>query len=142
MSSDLNQLVGLYIAVRDRKQELEFQHKNAIAELSLRLEGLEQRILSALEEQNITGAVVVEAGRVERRITTRMTIEDEDTFYDWIHEKMRAYKPGELDPLHFLERRVAQKATKDYLEVHEECPPGVGTSRKHTIRVVKVRQPK
>jgi len=106
------------------------------------MDGLEQLILAALESQNITGAVALEAGRVERRITTRMTIEDEDRFYDWIHERMRAYKPGDPDPLHFLERRVSQKVSKEYLEVNEECPPGVGTARKQSIRVVKARQSK
>jgi len=137
VSVSLNRKVAAYVAIRDKMQALAFEHKNALAELGLRQDGLEQQILAELDELGITGAVTVEAGRVERRVSTRAVIENEDEFFDWIHQKVKSWTPGEQDPLHYLERRVAQKRTKDHIEDVGVPPPGVGTVRKQSLRIVK-----
>lgn len=107
-----------YIALRNRKKDIEARHKAELKPLNDVMDQLEVLMLQFLQANGMK-SVSTEAGT--SFIVTRRSykITDRDDFRSWCEVN------GRTD---FLEARPAKTAIDEYLEAGNPLPPGLDTS--------------
>lgn len=121
-------LVSAYIAIRDKKRDIEASMKSQLKELEEEIQIVESAILDLCKEIN-ADSIKTSGGIAMRTIKTRYTTNNWEAFYDMVHK----HKAFEL-----LERRIHQTHTKQFLEEFpDEHPPGLNIDRAYEITVRK-----
>jgi hypothetical protein len=112
---DVKDLLSKYIAVRDKKAQLEAAHKAKLAGLNAALEKAENLLLAWFNEHGMD-SVGCDTGTAYRTTRTSATVEDRETFFEWVRAN---------EAWHFLESRVAKTQVDEFVTEHQDLPPGI-----------------
>ena len=118
---DANQLVKVYIKIRDAKYAKERQMEEEIAALEQQLEVVEHELLE------ICKATGQDGGKTQYGSFTRYWTSDWDSMYKFIKD---------YDVPQILERRISQGVFKEFLNENPGfMPAGVNQESKYSITV-------
>jgi hypothetical protein len=129
--SDVNEmtvedLVGIYVKIRDAREENENKFKEKDTEFQEQLEVISARILNICNEQE-ADSIKTKAGTVTRRVTTRYWTSDWDSMYQFIQEH---------DAPFLLEKRIHGGNMKEFLQENPDVlPMGLQVDSKYTVVV-------
>ncbi len=116
------------VKLRDKRATLKKKFDEIDAQLKADMERLEAWLLQKLGEAG-TDTFKNESGTAYITETVRAGCGDWTLFWKWCADNHR---------VDMLEKRVASKAIQEYMEEHNELPPGVTIT---TYRDVTVRRP-
>lgn len=119
------QLVDLYIRLRDRRAQRKKAFENDDAADKGHQEKIEHLLMKQFQEEGTT-SVSCDAGTAYTSVKTSATVADWDAIFGFIKEK---------ELWQFLEHRVSKSAVDEYVTEHQELPPGVNMSRAITVNV-------
>jgi hypothetical protein len=123
---DANQLVKVYIKIRDAKEIKRKQMEAEIAELETQLDAVEHELLEICKATGQDGGKT-QFGSFTRSVKTRYWTSDWDSMYKFIREH---------DAPDLLERRIAQSNFAQFIqEFPELMPAGVNIESKYSITV-------
>tara|TARA_R100000908_G_C3751652_1_gene146205 strand:+ start:929 stop:1339 length:411 start_codon:yes stop_codon:yes gene_type:complete len=123
-----DELVKVYIKIREAIREKEAAHKEEIASLKEQFKMMSDLLLDHCKEHNAT-SVVTEFGTFYRTVRTKYWTSDWAAMYDFIVDKGAA---------HVLEKRINSKAMQEFLEENpESLPAGLNSDKAYTIQVRK-----
>jgi hypothetical protein len=115
---ELNDAIARYIAVRDKKQELEREHKERLLPLNEVLRKMENLFLGILNEQQAQN-IKTDAGTILKNTKTNVKVDDWEEVLHYIREN---------EAWDALDRRISKTFVEDMAE--QETPvPGVSLTR-------------
>ena len=129
MSTNIEELVNIYLTIRNQRESILREYEAKDAELKKDLQAVEQSLLSVCNETNSDGFKTA-AGTVTRKLNERFYCNDWDNFRDFVLEN----KAVDL-----FERRIHQGNFKEFMAGHEQdgLPPGINVMREFSITVRK-----
>lgn len=116
----MDEMIGLYVQLRDKKSEIQAQHKAELEPIDIGLSKLESRMQDALAEAGVTQMAGAH-GTAFTKINTSVSVEDWDAVLAYVAEN---------DATDILERRVSKTAVLERGDV-----PGLRTSQVKTLNV-------
>lgn len=125
----LDELVGNYIKLRDKKAQIKAEYDAKVDQIDALLGKIEAALLKKFEETGQESART-EAGTAFKSVKTSCTVADKDAFMAYV----KAQGAWEL-----LDIRANKTAVDQYRGVNEEIPPGLNW--RETV-VVGVNRPK
>lgn len=153
-TSQVDGVIGRYVAVRDEKEVLVERQKDEVASYNAQLKEIEQWCMQHLAK---VGAESVKAttGTVFTKVNVSITVKDREEFFGWIVEKVAEELLATLAaqgnvlafdakawaseaknaPTDMLEARCSKFAAEAYLESCGELPPGVARRADKTISI-------
>ena len=114
----IDELVGKYVQLRDRKAEMDSEHKLRVARVNEALDKIESILLKEFSESGLE-SVRTPAGTAYTVTRTSATVADREVFLTFAVD-------GHLD---MLENRVSKSAVEEYIEASGVPPPGVNIRR-------------
>jgi len=117
---DTSKLISYYIQLRDRKKEIQAQHREELEPVDaglMKLEGMLQEKLNEMGVDKMGG----DTGTVFTKVNTSISVEDWESVVDYVKSN---------DAYDLLERRVNKAAVVERGDV-----PGLRTSQMKTIQV-------
>ena len=123
---DANQLVNVYIKIRDAKEMKKKQMEAEIADLDQQLDAVEHELLEICKTTGQDGGKT-QHGSFTRAVKTRYWTSDWDSMYKFIREH---------DAPDLLERRIAQGNFSQFVKENpDNMPAGVNIESKYSITV-------
>jgi len=123
-----DELVRVYIKIRETIREKEAEHKAQIAGIKEDFERVGEELLTHCKNNNVK-SVVTEFGTFFRVVRTKYWTSDWAAMYKFIHEN---------DAAHVLDKRINIKAMQEFLEDNPETlPVGLHSEKAYTIQVRK-----
>ena len=123
---DANQLVSVYIKIRDAKEIKKKQMEAEIADLDVQLDAVEHELLEICKATGQDGGKT-QHGSFTRAVKTRYWTSDWDSMYKFIREH---------DAPDLLERRIAQGNFSQFVKENpDNMPAGVNIESKYSITV-------
>lgn len=119
----ISEIVSNYVAVRDKKKEMQDRHKAELAPLNEVLDGLESVMLKYMQEQGVN-SIAVDGGTAYQSKRTSFTVEDPVLFREWVTQQ------GDLT---YFESRASKSMVEAYLESTGELPAGLKYSADLTV---------
>jgi len=130
MNTDAEALVSAYINIRDERDRIINQQKQALKELELQLETVSKALLEICKENKLDG-FRTDFGTVSQITKTEYWTNDWESLYSFIKEN---------DAFHLLHKRINQSGMKEFLEEHSELhPAGLNVDQEYSIRVTRPR---
>jgi len=130
MNTDAEALVSAYINIRDERDRIINQQKQALKELELQLETVSKALLEICKENKLDG-FRTDFGTVSQITKTEYWTNDWESLYAFIKEN---------DAFHLLHKRVNQSGMKEFLEEHPDLhPAGLNVDQEYSIRVTRPR---
>ena len=127
---DANQLVKVYIKIRDAKERKVKQHEEELALLEQQLDVVEQELLAICKATGQDGGKT-ENGSFTRTVKTRYWTSDWDSMYQFIKDH---------DAPELLERRVHQGNFKEFLQDNpDKMPQGMNVDSRYSITVRRAK---
>ena len=127
---DANQLVKVYIKIRDAKERLVKQHEEALEKLEQQLDTVEQELLAICKATGQDGGKT-ENGSFTRTVKTRYWTSDWDSMYQFIKDH---------DAPELLERRIHQGNFKEFLQDNpDKMPQGMNVDARYSITVRRAK---
>jgi hypothetical protein len=128
-TTKLDELVKVYLTIRNERDRIEAERKAQIKELDDELAMLEQTFMATCNESNAK-SIRTSYGTVIRKLYERYTVNDGDSFRKFILSN------GAVD---LFEARIHQANFKEFLKENQAdgLPPGVNVMREFTIVVRK-----
>lgn len=124
----LDELVSVYLKMRNAISEKEDQHKAEIAALKEDFDLVANKLLSLCNDLGVD-SLKTPVGTVSRRVTSRYWTSDWGSLYKFIKDH---------DAPFLLEQRIHNSNMKQFLEDNpDEFPMGLQADRKFTIQVRK-----
>ena len=123
----VDELVGIYIELRDFKDKLKRKHSGELSPVNEKMNEIENRLQQHLIEQGVDSMKTAN-GTAFLQNSNSATVKDWDVTLDYIKKN---------DEWSFLEARVNKTAVKDYIASTGEVPPGVEFT---TTQVTRVRR--
>ena len=124
----VDQIVEVYIKIRDARDEARREADKIDADFESQLEVLEQQMLDVCKA---TGATSLKTphGTIMQSIKKRYWTNDWESLYKFIKDN---------DAFHLLHRRVNQSAMKEFLEENpDKVPAGLSSLTETTVTVRK-----
>jgi hypothetical protein len=121
----IDKVVEKYVALRDKKAQLENETKDKVREIKEKMLVLDAYIREKAEEQGVTSFKTNHG-------TAYVTTTDFAAVADW-DAVLQFVKDNEAFDL--LERRVSKSAVRGYLEETKEVPAGINYGTKITVGV-------
>jgi hypothetical protein len=121
----LDELVGKYVEVRDKKSELTAAYKEKAAKIDAVMDKIEAILLQQFDTLGMD-SVKTPHGTAYKSTKTSYQVADWDATLD-------AIKAGEL--WHVLERRVAKAGVDAYKEETGEILPGLNSRTEVTVNI-------
>jgi hypothetical protein len=127
--TNLEELVKIYLTIRNERERIEAEWKAVDKELLADLQALESQMLVACNENNAS-SIKTASGTVMRRLSERYTVANGEAFRRFVME-------NEVPEL--FEQRIAQTNFKEFIAERKDdgLPPGVNVMREFTIVVRK-----
>lgn len=123
---DVDQLVKIYIKIRDARDQLRRELEEKEADLNEQLAVIEQEILEVCKKTN-ADSIKTKHGLAMRSVKSRFWTSDWEKFYEFMHE----HKAPDL-----LEKRIHQSNMKQFLEENPDLhPAGLNVDRTYAITV-------
>lgn len=127
---DANQLVKVYIKIRDAKERLVKQHEEELGKLEQQLDVVEQELLAICKATGQDGGKT-ENGSFTRTVKTRYWTSDWDSMYQFIKNH---------DAPELLERRIHQGNFKEFLQDNpDKMPEGMNVDSRYSITVRRAK---
>lgn len=127
---DANQLVKVYIKIRDAKDRLVKQHEEALEKLEQQLDVVEQELLAICKATGQDGGKT-EHGSFTRTVKVRYWTSDWDSMYQFIKNH---------DAPELLERRIHQGNFKEFLQDNpDKMPEGMNVDSRYSITVRRAK---
>jgi hypothetical protein len=125
----LDDLVNVYLTIRNEREKLKASWEVKDGELEQEMKVLEQSMLTVCNDTNAS-SIRTESGTVIRSLKERFTTNDWDNFKKFVLENQA---------IDLLERRIHQGNFKEFMAEHKDdgLPPGVNVMREFTIVVRK-----
>jgi hypothetical protein len=132
MSEDkisLDELVKIYLTIRNEREILSRQFEQKDAELKTELQALEQAMLAECNSVN-ADSIRTSNGTVIKSLRENFVCTDWDNLKDFILENQA---------VELLQQRIHQKNFKEFMESRpdEGLPPGINVMREYSITVRK-----
>lgn len=125
-SLNAEQLVSVYIKMRDKRQQLQREYDEADGRIKEQQDAVTQALLEICKEQGAEG-LRTPSGSVFRTVKTRYWTSDWSSMKEFIKEH---------DAFELLEQRVHQTNMKSFLEENpDKLPPGLNVDSKYSITV-------
>jgi ATP-dependent Lon protease len=125
-SHNVEQLVKVYIKMRDARQKLQQEFDEADSKIKIQQEAIQQALLELCKETGTDGLKTA-AGTVSRTVKTRYWTSDWNSMKNFIKEH---------DAFELLEQRVHQTNMKSFLEENPNLmPQGMNIDSKYAITV-------
>lgn len=121
----LDELVGKYIELRDRKAVFKAEYDQKVSKLDQALEKIEAILLKTFDDTGME-SVRTDAGTAYKSVRTSTSVADRDIFLGFVRDN---------DAWELLETRAAKKAVEEYVAANEELPPGVNMRSEVTVNV-------
>lgn len=125
MSHSLGDLIGKYIALRDKANDLKKEHKEQLAPYNEAMQKLEEHFLKAMQAEELEN-LKTDGGTAYQAVQTSVTVADWDAFKAWIVEN---------HAWHMLDQRANKTAVTEVLEDTGELPPGLNVKRSVKVNV-------
>jgi hypothetical protein len=125
MSDDLERMVGLYVQMRDQRDQRKRKYEEEVAELEKAMSTLEVAMLGVLSKTNSTSCRTA-AGTVYRSTKTSATVGDWESLLKYVREH---------DLWHMLKKDVSKRAVEEFRTEHNDLPPGVDWRETITVGV-------
>jgi hypothetical protein len=123
---DAEQLVTIYIKMRDKRAQLKKEFDDADGRVEAQLDMVTQALLELCKETNADG-IRTAAGSVFKTVKTRYWTSDWGSMKTFIKEN---------DAFELMEQRVHQTNMKSYLaENPDKMPPGMNIDSRYSITV-------
>lgn len=123
----VDEVIGLYIRLRNKKDAIENQVKEDVKELKAKMDKLSQWLMVKADEQGVTSFKTNHG-------TAFVTTVDFANVADW-DAVLNFIKTN--DAYDMLERRISKTAVRGYIEAHKEVPSGVTYGTKIEVNVRK-----
>jgi hypothetical protein len=126
MEATADQLVKVYVKIREKRGELAKEYDMKDAELKEKLELIEKELL---EMCKMVGAdsLRTEHGTVSRKVQKKFWTSDWHSFHKFVKEH---------DALDLFERRISQLNMQQFLEEHPDVlPAGLNVDSKYTVSI-------
>lgn len=129
MSTNIEELVNIYLTIRNERESILREYEAKDAELKKDLQSVEQSLLTVCNETNTDG-FKTGAGSVTRKLNERFYCNDWDNFRKFVMEN---------NAVELFERRIHQGNFKEFMAGHEQdgLPPGINVMREFSITVRK-----
>jgi hypothetical protein len=124
----IEEMVGIYIKIRNRIEEAEERHKSELEKLKEEYDIVSQHLLGICNEQNLD-SIKTPAGTVSRRVSSRYWTSDWAQMHQFILDNQAPF---------LLEQRIHNGNMKQFLEENPDTLPiGLQADRKFVIQVRK-----
>jgi len=125
MSKNIDDAIDMFVRIRDKKKELQDDHKEQLKPFN---EGLKKLEAILIDHLNNSGAESIRGthGTVYSITRTSAKVDNWDDVLQYILD-------NEL--YHMLEKRVSKGAVEEYVEANGEPPPGVAITSDATVGV-------
>lgn len=127
MSLTVEQVVGTYMKLRRKKEALENQVKEDLADIKAKMTKLESWLMQKADEDGVTSFKTA-AGTAFVTTTDFANVADWDAVLNFIREN---------EAFDMLEKRVSKSAVKAHMDEMGEVPPGITYGTKIGINVRK-----
>lgn len=127
MTQKIGHYITQYVAIREKKAELDKAHKDKLAPLNKALEQLENLFQKTMDSTGLD-SLNGDAGTAYPSTTSSVTVSDKEKFLDYVRQN---------DLWHLLDVRPAKTAVNAFVEEQEIAPPGVNYT---TITKINVRK--
>lgn len=120
-----SEAIALYIRLRDKKSEIKDRHTKELAPLDEKMQKIEaalQKRFNKLGEES--ARTTAGTAFVSRQLAGKVV--DRDAFLEFVKEN---------DAYDFLENKVNTTAVQQYIDEHEEPPPGIDVNIRRRINV-------
>lgn len=126
MSFTAEQLAGVYLKIRNKRQEIKKDWEEKDKALEAQMKVLEAQMLDLCQSQEVESLRTAK-GTIIRGVQTRYWATDWKEFHDFILENSMP---------ELLERRVSQGTIKEWIANNpDKMPPGVTSDSRYTITV-------
>jgi len=130
MDASADTLVSAYINLRDAKDELVAQNKQAIKDLEEQMDTVGKALLEICKTNKLDG-FRTDFGTVSQVVKSEYWTNDWESLYTFIKEN---------DAFHLLHKRVNQTSMKEFLEKHPDLhPAGLNIDQGYSVRVTRPR---
>lgn len=120
-----NKLVKAYIRMRDARSALKADYESKDADIKSQMEAVEMMLLDLCN--TVGGNIKTDSGNIIRSIRTNYWTSDWEAMHKFVKEN---------DALELLERRISQRAMKDFLEKNpDKVPMGLNADAKYTVTI-------
>lgn len=146
---DAAKMTKVYLAIRDKKKDLEAAAKLKIAPLTEALARIEGAFLAKMLEQNTENLKNAE-GTPYITMRTSVTMADSQVYWKWVLQQALAplpLKPEQVDgivkvmmesgALAYIEDRPAKAPVEAFKETNQALPPGINYSATQAVNVKK-----
>jgi|SRR6185436_2702472 len=116
---DLNRRVAQYIALRDKRKEIEAKAKEAVEPFKKAMDAIEAELL---QHMNATGSssIATPSGTAYQSVKQSATIRDGAAFRTWVVDNAQ---------WGIVDWRANAGAVFDYIREQQHVPPGLNTSQ-------------
>jgi hypothetical protein len=122
----LDVMIEKYVALRDKKAQMDAAHKLAVSPITEAMEKVELVLLQAMNDQGLS-AFKSDAGTAYKATKTGARIAD--------RESLREFLSTQDDPYHYIDLKVNKTAVDEYVAEHGSVPPGVDYYSEITVNV-------
>lgn len=122
------QVIEAYLQLRALKEGLSNKHKDEMAPVNLKMEKLENYMLSLLNSANVDSMAFKGVGTMFKKDVQSVTVAEWDATLQWIKDN---------NAWEFLERRVSKTVVNEYAEANGEVPPGIAVTNTTVVQVRK-----
>jgi hypothetical protein len=131
MDITVDKMVNAYIKMRDHRSAIKAQYEDEDNSVKDQMAAIETELLELCKTTGTDG-LKTQFGTVSRSIKTRYDATD----WEAMHKFVLEHSAPDL-----LERRVAQRAMKDFIENNPELmPPGLNVTSQYAITVTRSRK--
>lgn len=121
----LSEAIGLYIELRDEKSELKKKFDASTERINAKMKKLEAMLLKAFEKTGQNSAKA-DTGTAFIKERTSDKVVDREAYIQFLQDS------GQYD---MIESRVNKSALDEYIEQHQDLPPGVTRSIERTVNI-------
>lgn len=124
---NIGDVINTYVKLRRKKEELEAKVKDDIKTVKTKMDKIEAYLKTEMDTSGLT-SFKSEHGTAFLTTTDYANVADWDAVLDFIKDE------GMYE---MLERRVAKKAVREYIEECKQVPPGITYGTKISVNIRK-----
>lgn len=123
----VDQVLAAYLLLRKRKEELKKEQADAMAPINDQMNKCLIWVQQQMQQQGLTN-FKGPSGIAFLQTDTTVSVKDWDATLEWIKT---------TDNWSVLEKRVSKSIVQDYIEAHNETPPGLHVSTEIAAHIRK-----
>jgi hypothetical protein len=126
MEPKIDDVISMYLKLRNKKEQLEAQVKDDIKAIKTKMDKIEAFIKRKADTDGVTNYKVNGVGTAFLQTTDYANVSSWDDTLKFIKEN---------DAYEMLERRVAKKAVREYIEENKTVPPGITYGTRVSVNI-------